>query len=196
MLWYVLQHFITIVSTSDWWKPPINNQKEEEYHLYSRLTTSGLMHMLNIFENLKLMLNLMKPNLCLTILICTIVNECQERLKHYSYPIQLTASTILRVVQNSRKVRPKQTSGGNLRPMKFGRQPVAGWHDESFLAVVLIHWAGKVFSLSEDLIFVSRFCQQILITSRFVFSKQIPSARFSCQQFFFLSVGSVSRFLK
>jgi hypothetical protein len=55
--------------------------------------------------------------------------------------------------------------------LKCPRQPVAGLRDANFLAVVLIHRAGKVF-------FVSRFdfCQQIFIISRFVFCKQIPLA--------------------
>jgi hypothetical protein len=51
---------------------------------------------------------------------------------------------------------------------------MAGWRDANFLAVVLIHRAGKVFSSSADSIFVSRFRQQIFIISRFVFCKQIP----------------------
>jgi hypothetical protein len=58
----------------------------------------------------------------------------------------------------------------------------------------LIHRAGKVFSLSADLFFVSRFCQQISLVSSFGFRQQIPSADFSCQQICFLSADSVSRF--
>ncbi len=72
------------------------------------------------------------------------------------------------------KVWPKHTSRVYWRRLKCPRQPVAGWRDANFLAVVLIHQAGKVFSLSADSIFVSRFCQQICL----------------------LSADSVSRFLK
>jgi hypothetical protein len=73
---------------------------------------------------------------------------------------------------------------------------MAGWRDANFLAVVLIHRAGKVFPSSADSIFVRRFCQQIFIISRFIFCQQISSADFCRQQFFFLSADSVSRFLK
>jgi hypothetical protein len=63
---------------------------------------------------------------------------------------------------------------------------VAGWRDANFLAVVLIHRAGKIFSSSADSIFVSRFLSSadLSFVSRFR------------QQFFFLSADSVSRFLK
>jgi hypothetical protein len=43
------------------------------------------------------------------------------------------------------------------------------------------------FPLSEDLFFVSRFCQQIFLVSRFTFCQQILSAYFHSQQFRFLS---------
>jgi hypothetical protein len=79
---------------------------------------------------------------------------------------------------------PSRHPGGYWRRLKCLRQPVAGWRDANFLAVVLIHRVGKVFSSSADSIFVSRFRQQIFIISRFR------------QLFFFLSADSVSRFLK
>jgi hypothetical protein len=41
--------------------------------------------------------------------------------------------------------------------------------------------------LSADLFFVSRFCQQISLVSRFAFCQQILSADFHSQQFQFLS---------
>ncbi len=91
---------------------------------------------------------------------------------------------------------PSRHPGGYWRRLKCPRQPVAGWRDANFLAVALIHRAGKAFMSSADSIFVSRFRQQIFIISRFVFCQQIPSADFCCQQFFFLSANSVSRFLK
>ena len=56
--------------------------------------------------------------------------------------------------------------------------------------------AGTIFWSSADSIFVSRFCQQISLVSRFVFCQQILSADFSRQQIRFLSADSVSRFLK
>jgi len=61
--------------------------------------------------------------------------------------------------------------------MEHARQPGAGWRGAKVLAQMLIHRAGKVlhrqqicflsadsvsrFPTSADLIFVSRFCQQI-----------------------------------
>ena len=47
--------------------------------------------------------------------------------------------------------------------------------------------AGTVFWLLADSIFVSRFCQQISLVSRFVFCQQILSAFFFSQKFRFLS---------
>jgi hypothetical protein len=41
------------------------------------------------------------------------------------------------------------------------RASQAGWRDATFLAFVFINRAGKVFSSSADLSFVSRFRQQI-----------------------------------
>jgi hypothetical protein len=79
--------------------------------------------------------------------------------------------------------------------LKRARQPGAGWRDTKFLAIVLIYRASKVFSSSADSFFVSRFCQQISIVSRFVFCQQILSADFYRQQICLLSADSVSRFL-
>jgi hypothetical protein len=78
--------------------------------------------------------------------------------------------------------------------MKCARQPGDGWRETKFLAIVLIYRAGKVFSSSADSFFVSRFCQQISIVSRFVFCQQILSADFYRQQICLLSADSVSRF--
>ena len=61
----------------------------------------------------------------------------------------------------------------NLGQMEHARQPGAGWRGAKVLAQMLIHRAGKVFSSSADLFFVSRFCQQISLVSRFVFCQQI-----------------------
>jgi hypothetical protein len=62
--------------------------------------------------------------------------------------------------------------------MEHARQPGDGWRGAKVLAEMLIHRAGKVFSSSADLFFVSRFCQQISLVSRCVFCQQIPSADF------------------
>jgi hypothetical protein len=78
--------------------------------------------------------------------------------------------------------------------MEHARQPGAGWRGAKVLAQMLIHRAGKVFSSSADLFFVSRFCQQISLVSRFVFCQQILSADFPRQQICLLSADSVSRF--
>ena len=66
----------------------------------------------------------------------------------------------------------------NLGQMEHARQPGAGWRGAKVLAQMLIHRAGKGFSSSADLFFVSRFCQQISLVSRCVFCQQIPSADF------------------
>jgi hypothetical protein len=58
------------------------------------------------------------------------------------------------------------------------RQPWPGWRDAKFLDEALMRQAGTVF-WSSDSIFVSRFCQQISLVSRFVFCQQILSADFS-----------------
>ena len=83
---------------------------------------------------------------------------------------------------------PSRHPGGYWRRLKCPRQPVAGWRDANFLAVVLIHRAGKVFSSSADSIFVSRFLssadlsfvsrfrQQIFVVSSLSFCQQILSA--------------------
>jgi len=70
--------------------------------------------------------------------------------------------------------------------MEHARQPGAGWRGAKVLAQMLIHRAG--------LFFVSRFCQQISLVSRFVFCQQILSADFPRQQMCLLSADSVSRF--
>ena len=44
-------------------------------------------------------------------------------------------------------------------------------------------------------LFLSRFCKKKFLVSRFRFCQQIPSADFCCQQIFFLSADSISKFL-
>ena len=57
----------------------------------------------------------------------------------------------------------------NLGQMEHARQPGAGWRGAKVLAQVLIHRAGKVFSSSADLFFVSRFpsSADVLFVGRF-----------------------------
>ncbi len=122
--------------------------------------------------------------------ICYCLTEVlYDRSDHVKASVRLTSWLMWFSLDSTGRSGPSRHPGGYWRRLKCPRQPVAGWRDANFLAVVLIHRAGKVFSLSADSIFVSRFdfCQQIRFLSADFYHQQICllSADFCRQQFFF-----------
>ena len=88
---------------------------------------------------------------------------------------------------------PSKHPGGYWRRLKCPRQPVAGLRDANFLAVVLIHRAGKVFSSSADLIFSADFVCRFLSSADLSFVSRFRQQIFVVSSFFFLSADFLSK---